>query len=118
MELTPMIDVVFLLLVFFVFAIEPADVLARLDVSRPAVSETPVPKLSLLKIDVLPDAYAINGQRYSLANLGPRLARWAQYDSDASVQIVCDVRSSHAVLVELLDLCQQHQLENIALFSR
>lgn len=53
-----MIDVVFLLLVFFVLTVRPVDVLAHLDASQ-AGGGSGAPGL---KVDVLEDGYRVNGR--------------------------------------------------------
>ena len=58
--MTPMIDVVFQLLIYFVVTIKPVDVSAHLDVFRPAADSPPKESATPPKIrsatDVLPTA--------------------------------------------------------------
>ena len=46
LEMTPMIDVVFQLLIFFIVTLKPEDICSHLDVSRPAPDPNAPPKLS------------------------------------------------------------------------
>ena len=56
LEMTPMIDVVFLLLVFFVVTVQPKELLAKLEVSRPA-APTQSPQMTLLRIHLIQDLH-------------------------------------------------------------
>ena len=117
-DLAAMIDVVFLLLVFFVLAVKPVDVLAKLDVSRPAATPDDEIRLELLQIDVLPERYAVNGRMLDETALAESLARWGRHTPRSTVKIVCDSASTHSRLVKALDACEAAGLKNLALFSR
>ena len=65
--MTPMIDVVFQLLVYFVWTFEPQDVLAHLDVFTPspeAQQEKPQ-KPDIIRIQVLDDGFTMNDRAVS-----------------------------------------------------
>jgi len=113
--MTSMIDVVFLLLVFFVVTVQPRDVLAKLDVSRPEA--TPGPSIPLLKIDVGSDGYVINGRRLPLETIKKRLAHIQQISPETPLIIACTADAKHSRLVKLLDVCAGIELHNISLVS-
>jgi len=119
LEMTPMIDVVFQLLVFFVFAIKVEDILSHLDVSRPA----PDPEAQeeqvqdLLRIKVYSGGYVLRGRPISLQRLDRRLTRIASFSKNISVIIECTADSQHQRLVQLLDLCAKAGLSNLSVFS-
>jgi biopolymer transport protein ExbD len=120
LEMTPMIDVVFQLLIFFLVTLKQEDILSHLDVSRPAPEsdrppETPI--TDLLEILVYENGYVMQGRRLSLRTLDARLTRLASYSKNVSVIIKCTGTSPHSRLVQLLDICAKAGLKNLSVFS-
>jgi biopolymer transport protein ExbD len=122
LSLTPMIDVVFLLLIFFIVTINPTDILSAPSVARPKTDITPPPPdVELFKIYVEPDGYRIDSARFvgetGFESLRSHLKRVAKFDSTLSVQVVCMDNAKHAELVRLLDVCYAVGLEKLALMT-
>jgi len=126
LEMTPMIDVVFQLLIFFIVTLKQQDILARLEVSRPAPDSRPPPDKKideLLEIMVYNhkrlggEGFVLRGRQVSLRELDRQFQRLAQYDPSVSVIVKCTGDSPHANLVKLLDICSKSGLRNIAVFS-
>ena len=119
LEMTPMIDVVFQLLIFFIVTLKQEDILSHLDVSRPAPDPTVIkePDVEMLTIMVYRDGYIMNGRRISRGVLDKRLTRIASFSKDVSVVIKCMPDSPHARLITLLDICAKTGLENLSVFS-
>ncbi len=121
LEMTPMIDVVFLLLIFFVVTIQPLDVIALLDVSRPSPDpDAPPPPEridDMLTISIYADAITLNERRYSRAGLERMLIRMARLSTTQTVLIKCAPDSSHRTLIEVLDLCAKAGLTNLSVLS-
>ena len=119
LEMTAMIDVVFQLLVFFIFAIKVEDILSHLDVSRPAPDPTAKEEQvqDLLTIIVHKDGFVLKGRPITLGQLDRRLSRIASYSTNISVIIKCTADSQHQRLVQLLDLCAKARLSNLSVFS-
>ena len=125
LEMTPMIDVVFQLLIFFIVTLKQEDILSQLDVARPApdpntkVEEKP----DLLEIMVYNqqklggEGYSTQGRQVTLASLDRQLSRLASFSTNISVIIKCTGDSSHSNLVKLLDLCAKAGLKNLSVFS-
>ena len=116
LEMSSMIDVVFLLLVFFVVTIQPKDVLAKLDVSRPATPDSPT-TITLLQIDVGPDNYVVNGQQLTLETIGRRLERLYSTSPRTTLIVASHRDAPHSQLVTILDTCASIGIENISLMS-
>jgi biopolymer transport protein ExbD len=116
LEMTPMIDVVFLLLVFFVVTVQPKELLAKLEVSRPA-APTQSPQMTLLRIDVGVEGYVINGRRLPLETLRRRLAKLYESKPSTTLVVASTGDASHSRLVKLLDVCAGIGIENISLMS-
>jgi len=117
--MTPMIDVVFQLLIYFVFTIKPVDVVAHLDVfspsSKPPVDSTEPPPM--MKIEIYQGAVLMNGAGLDMENLGRILGKLAALNPKQTVMILCSVDSRHRDLVEVLDSCAKVGLTNLSVGS-
>ena len=126
LEMTPMIDVVFQLLIFFIVTLKQEDILAHLDVSRPA----PDPEArqeeqvdDLLQITVYNErklggqGVAVQGRQVSFTTLESHLSRLSSYSRNLSIIVKCTGDSYHSNLVKVLDLCSKVGLKNISVFS-
>ncbi|MBN1669645.1 MAG: biopolymer transporter ExbD [Kiritimatiellae bacterium] len=118
---SPLIDVVFLLLIFFLLTITPVDILAKLDTLQPS----PAPGLPrpVVKIRVLADGLTIGlsgtdaDKHVDLAELEKLLATLAAASRNQTIMVWCAPRSTHGVLVSVLDLCAKAGFEDVALVS-
>jgi biopolymer transport protein ExbD len=118
-EMTPMIDVVFQLLIFFIVTLKQDDIYSQLQVSRPAPDTAPPPEEpdELLTITVYEQGYMLKGKRVTLKTLEKQLGHVASFSKQVSVVIKCTAGSPHSNLVLLLDVCSKMGLNNLAVFS-
>lgn len=118
LEMTPMIDVVFQLLIFFIVTLKQEDILSRLDIVRPQGESTPpTTPVDLLEITVYKDGYVLRGRKVSIQELDRQLSRLAGFSNKFSVVIKCTADSPHSYLVKLLDVCAKSELSNLNVFS-
>ena len=120
LEMTPMIDVVFQLLIFFIVTLKQEDILSHLDVSRPAPdpNQKPIEKIEdLLTITVYRKGFVMDGRKVNVDILDQRLTKLASFSKSLSIVIKCTGDSPHQHLVELLDICAKNQLTNLSVFS-
>lgn len=110
---TAMIDVVFLLLVFFVFTVSTQDLFARLDVSSGAGDATE--RIPMLRISVLENGYMLNSKSVKEPELRRLLSRFGAISPDTGVVIACRPGSPHSLLIRALDACIGAGLENVAM---
>ncbi|MBN1672029.1 MAG: biopolymer transporter ExbD [Kiritimatiellae bacterium] len=127
LEMTPMIDVVFQLLIFFIVTIKPIDIMAHLDVFRPALDQEkrdePPPKL--VKIVIFSgDVYTIGmtgsvagDKRVDLKTLAGLLKTLSATSKTQTISISCAPDSRHGNLVRVLDICAQLGLKNLSVTS-
>jgi biopolymer transport protein ExbD len=119
--MTPMIDVVFQLLIYFLVTFETPDVIANLDVFRPSPDKTqqqpPEKPPNMIRINIYPDGISLNDRVLSLQELDARLAKLASYGTDQTVLITCGSLSPHGRLVEVLDLCAKARMTNLSVVS-
>jgi biopolymer transport protein ExbD len=115
-EITPLIDVVFLLLIFFlvssVFKKEEPALEVRLPESR---SVKTVTEKKELKIEMTTEKVAINGRPCTMDALDDRLAHFG--DKTLPVVLYIDEKVPYKRVMSLLDLLQKNGLLNVDLVS-
>lgn len=122
LELTPLIDVVFQLLVFFMIATSFREPESALGVELPAAASSAARPLEPLVIDVLRDGRVRIGAR-ELApqelrtELGAAL-RAAEHDARAPVTLRGDRLARHEDIVRVLDACRAAGVSRFALGTR
>ena len=118
-EMTPMIDVVFQLLIFFVVTLKQEDILSRLMASRPAPDKNAKPEEQpdLINIEINRWGFIVKGRKLSLAELDRQMKNYAAMSKTANVLLRCTGDSPHEYLVEALDICAKHEMTNLSIFS-
>ncbi|MDA3800011.1 MAG: biopolymer transporter ExbD [Kiritimatiellae bacterium] len=119
LEMTPMIDVVFQLLIFFIVTLKQQDILAQLDVFRPAPDKA-LPKeefKDMIEITISVDGYWMNGSMIPFGTMQRRITRIAKISKDMPVIIKCTMDSPHKYLIKTLDACAKAKLTKISVFS-
>jgi biopolymer transport protein ExbD len=121
LEMTSMIDVVFQLLIFFIVSIKPEDVLAHLDISRPAPDseqrEEQIEEMIEVIIGHLHTGFSMNGRVMTLEEIETRMRQVASVDRSTPIIIKCSEESRHRRLVEFLDICAKYKLNNLSVFT-
>lgn len=118
LDMTPMIDCVFQLLIFFIISLKPEDVIAHLDVNRPASdASATTQKIDILQVGIYAEGYTLNDRTVSYATLEGMLTRLSNISKTQTVVIKCALESPHKMLVEVLDLCSKLGLKNLSVMS-
>lgn len=119
LPMTPMIDIVFLLLIFFVLTVSPTEVVAHLgaqrDIERVNTARLSVP---LIRIEVLEQGFVINGVNVNEAALSEHLVRQARLDPGQAVCVFCDGRARHESFIAALNDCAKAGFANLSVISR
>lgn len=119
-SMTPMIDVVFQLLIYFLVTFTTPDVLAHLDISRPAPDKTQTEQRTppkMIRVNIYAEGYSLNGRAVSKKELGNILRRLASFSKSQTVLITCSGSSAHAKLVDVLDICAESGLSKLSVVS-
>ena len=119
LPMTPMIDVVFQLMIYFILTFKVPKAMANVPVFRPAPGGKPPPgaKPPQVRITVLKNGYMANEKPASLETLKGWLTTLANIDKDQNIVINVTGGSEHKMLMGLLDVCVEVGLKNFALFS-
>lgn len=115
-ELTPLIDMVFLILTFFlvttVFKKDELALLLKLPKTEQGAGEGK--KVDELTIELSDSEIAVNGKKSTIEEL-PTL--FSKTEKTALVNLRVDGDVKYTRLVKVLDLLQQNKLENISLIT-
>jgi biopolymer transport protein ExbD len=117
MQLAPMIDIVFLLLIFFIVTWQFSRSETELNVSVPTAeegSELNRPKGEII-INVLQDGtIRVEGITVDLTQLHDKLAAIARQFENQPVRIRGDGKVAYQRIVEVIDTCQKAGIWNIS----
>ena len=114
-----MIDVVFLLLVYFVVTSTEVVDEAYVQVNTPGPVISPVPEdvPPTLDIYVLDEHYEVMGRKYDLTEMNRYLGNISQIMDDPSVNIKVSQKTKHEKLVRLLDSLNKVKLSKFSLHT-
>ena len=118
-EMTPMIDVVFQLMIFFVVTIKQEDIYSKLNANRPAPNQASSSESNdtQIKIDIGYSGLIFNGRGVRMNELRSNLKQLSDTSKNATVLIRCSMDSPHGRLVDVLDACNQYVMRNLSIFS-
>jgi len=117
MQLAPMIDIVFLLLIFFIVTWQFTKSETELSVSVPTAQEGADPQRQLgeIVINILSDgSIKVEGGTVDLAQLLEKLASIAAQYENQPVRIRGDGGVAYQRIVEVIDTCQKAGIWNIS----
>ena len=125
LDMTPMIDVVFELLIFFVVTIKQEDTLSKLNANRPAPSASSSGSSEsdttvTIEIGRGHDANGVlvyNKREVRRSELDQNLREVARTSTKTPIIIKCTMDSPHKALVDALDICYKNNLFSVSIFS-
>lgn len=122
LDMTPMIDVVFELIIFFVVTIKQEDTFSKLNANRPAPSSGSASESSdntvTIEIGKGRDAngtLVYNKRIVKLTELDRNLNEIVSKKTPIIVRCASD--SPHKALVDVLDVCYRHGLFSVSVFT-
>ena len=115
--MSPMIDVVFLLLIYFIVTYQAEIPTAHLAVKLPGAPEQQQEEQqeppTLLELEVHPGVYTLRGKKHSLNTIRDALSSIAESDPEVTAIIKVNVRTETRRLIHLLDICRGVGLQNL-----
>lgn len=124
--MTPMIDVVFELIIFFVVTIKQEDLFSKLNVNRPAPASSKSEDSNDITVNIeIGKAWRNNPNGVILYNktevnrsaLDKNLSEIASTSKKTPIIIKCAPDSPHKALVDVLDICYKHELYSVSVFT-
>ena len=117
-ELTPMIDVVFLLIIFFMVGTRFSEFEQQYDIELPQASSvepmTGRPDAIVLHVARSGDVF-IDGQQISLTDLVSRLESARERYADQAVLIRADGEGLYQPVVDVMDICHRARIKRFSL---
>lgn len=118
-DLTPLIDVIFLLLIFFLVSSMFRKEQTALELSLPEVESASAPStLRILKIELNQEQVALDGAIVSWEELDAKLLERAAESKQSPVSIFVDAKTPYERVARVLDRLQIHHLKNVQLINR
>ena len=124
LAMTPMIDVVFELIIFFVVTIKSEDLFSRLNANRPAPSSGSSSNESdttvTIEIGRGRDANGVlvyNKREVRRSELDQNLREVARTSKKTPIIVKCTEDSPHKALVDVLDICYRNELFSVSIFT-
>lgn len=116
MDLTPLIDMVFLLLIFFLVTstFKKDELALLLKLPKTEEGKGSQKKIEDLTIELSSDNVALNGKSSSMEALPQALAKT---NKETLINLRVDGEVKYTRLVKVLDLLQLNKLENISLIT-
>jgi len=117
-EMIPLIDIVFLLLVFFIYAMLSMVVHRGVKVELPAAFTAQTDRRDYVGITIGADnAIYFDKQKVSAAELPARVKAAMQEKGDVPVFVSGDVRADLGVAIQVLDLLRQAGIKEVSFES-
>ncbi len=116
-DLTPVVDVIFILLIFFMFSsvFKKDELILMLDLPEANAKETEV-KDTQVFIELSKDKLAIKGIEVSFLSLEDNLKEIK--DNKKAIIVRIDKETKYERVIKVLDLLQKYNLNNLALVTK
>ena len=124
LDMTPMIDVVFELIIFFVVTIKSEDLFSRLNANRPAPSNGSSSNENDTTVTIeigrgrsADGVLVYNKREVKRAELDTNLREVARTSKKTPIIVKCAEDSPHKALVDVLDICYRNELFSVSIFT-
>ena len=126
LDMTPMIDVVFELIIFFVVTIKQEDVFSKLNCNRPAPATGQATEKDDITVNIeigrrydgSPQGVILyNKREVKRTELDAALRDIARTSTKTPVIVKCTGDSPHKALVDVLDICYHNKLFSVSVFT-
>ena len=124
LDMTPMIDVVFELIIFFVVTIKSEDLFSRLNANRPAPSSGSSSNESDTTVTIeigkgrnADGVIVYNKREVRRSELDQNLREVARTSKKTPIIVKCTGDSPHKALVDALDICYRNELFSVSIFT-
>ncbi|VAX17035.1 Biopolymer transport protein ExbD/TolR [hydrothermal vent metagenome] len=116
LQLTPLIDVVFLLLIFFMVSTAFIDFTRKMDIDLPESSLGATPEQTkVFEIEMSVDGKIyLNGREVTLQSLPPALAT-ASESTKRSAIIRADKKVNHGNVVKVMEICRDAEIADLGI---
>jgi len=121
LNLTPMVDIVFLLIIFFMVGTQFAEQERQFDIELPTVAEvqplTNVPDEMIINVSQA-GTIVVSGEERTLEQLEADLVAARKNYRDQAVTIRGDANGKYQIIMDVLAVCNRAQIRSISLANR
>lgn len=116
-DITPLIDVVFLLLIFFMTStvFKKSELALLLNLPKTESGEKASENSKVLIIELSKEEVAISGEKFTIDQLDAKLA--AIKDKNKPIDLRVDKEVQYSRLVSILDVLKKYSLTNLSLIT-
>ncbi len=116
LELTSLIDVVFLLLIFFMLSTTFAKIITKLDIQLPrARAVVPQDKEDTVIEIAADERLALNGKEVTIDELDDKLSEIGRKNPDQIVVIKADHMVNYGRVIKVMGICKDNGLEKLGM---
>ena len=116
LELTSLIDVVFLLLIFFMISTTFAKIITKLDIQLPrARAVVPQDKEDTIIEIAADERLALNGKEVTIDELDEKLSEIGRKNPDQIVVIKADHMVNYGRVIKVMGICKDNNLEKLGM---
>lgn len=116
MNLPSLVDVVFLLLIFFMLTTTFSKVLTKLDVKLPEARAVVEQKTKNTIIEIAEDGrLALDGSLITLDELDKKLAQLAQEKPEETIIIKADKNVRYGEVIRIMGICKSYNLNKLGM---
>lgn len=116
LNLPSLVDVVFLLLIFFMLTTTFSQVLSKLDVKLPQARAVVEQKTRDTIIEIAEDGrLAMDGNLITIEDLDRKLAQIAQKNPDETVIIKADKNVRYGRVINIMGICKSYNLNKLGM---
>ena len=126
LDMTPMIDVVFELIIFFVVTIKQEDIFSKLNCNRPAPATGQATEKDDITVNIeigrrydgSPNGVILyNKREVKRTELDTALREIARTSKKTPIIVRAAENSPHKALVDVLDVCYRNELFSVSIFT-
>jgi len=115
-NITPLLDLAFVLLIIFVITTPLLEQGLSLNLSKGGKADRPIDKTDIRTVEITPQgAYMLNRQRMSIDQLEAQLVRDFRYNPDLVVYIRADEMGRNKDLYAVIERCQRNGITRYSL---
>ncbi len=116
LELTSLIDVVFLLLIFFMISTTFAKIITKLDIQLPrARAVVPQDKEDTVIEIAADERLALNGKEVTIDELDDKLSEIGRKNPEQIVVIKADHMVNYGRVIKVMGICKDNNLEKLGM---
>ena len=116
-DITPLIDIVFILLIFFIVSsvFKKEELALNLELPKASAKELEV-EIKQLTVELSTNSLAYLGKKVSFENFDNQLSNSTEHDKPVIVRIDKDVQYER--VVKVLDILQKYSFHNLSLVTK